>query len=375
MPLTKEELAFVYELQRTAGRYDMTYVYNGAFSENLSDGILSLAEANMDEASESSKVKKKVYFIMVESLQNITRHQDGKKITHNGIPSFFLIRRKANDYLITSGNSIENDKIDKLKGLLEKVNSLDKDSLKDLQREVLSEGELSEKGGAGLGLIEIARKSGNKLYYDFDKVNNDHSFFYFQTKVLGDSPLMTAGMKELHEVIHFHKEMTDKNIGIIYQGEFSQDNMLNLLSMAEANIGEGIENLVVRKKIFHITVELLQNIFKHADIQEGEFKERQGIFFIGNKNDQYFICAGNIIRDEKIAELKKRIDDINGLEEIALEEKYVATLKEKQINENISNGLGLLDMRMKSGNNLNYSFTPLPKGNTLFSVQINVSNI
>jgi hypothetical protein len=375
MPVTKEELAFIFELQRTAGRYDMTYVYNGGFSENLSDRILSLAEANMEEVEESAKVKKKVYFIMVESLQNITRHQDIKQENITGISSFFLIRRKANDYLITSGNSIENDKVEMLKVLLERVNSLDKDSLKDLQREILSEGDLSEKGGAGLGLIEIARKSGNKLFYDFEKINDLHSYFYFQTKVLGDSPLMTGGMEELHSMIDFHKEMSDKNIGIIYQGEFSQDNMLNLLSMAESNIGEGVENVLVRKKIFHITVELLQNIFKHADILENEQKERQGIFFIGSRNSQYFICAGNVVKDDKISALKKRIDEINSLDGNALEDKYIATIKEKEANGSISNGLGFIDIKAKSGNKLIYSFTSLPSGNSLFSVQVNVSNI
>jgi len=374
MPVTKEELAFIFELQRTVGRYDMTYVYNGAFSENLSDGILSLAEANMEEVEESSKVKKKVYFIMVESLQNITRHQDVKQETYNGIPSFFLIRRKANDYLITSGNSIENDKVNMLTGLLERVNSLDKDSLKDLQREILSEGDLSSKGGAGLGLIEIARKSGNKLFYDFKKINDVHSFFYFQTKVLGDSPLVTGGMEELHSMINFHQEMSDKNIGIIYQGEFSQDNMLNLLGMAESNIGEGIENLQVRKKIFHITVELLQNIFKHADILENEHKERQGIFFIGSRAGQYFICAGNVVKDDKIPSLKKRIDEINKLEGADLEAKYISVLKEKVANGSISNGLGFIDIKSKAKQNLIYSFTSLPNGNSLYSVQVNVSN-
>lgn len=374
MPITKEELAFVFELQRTAGRYDMTYVYNGAFSESLSDGILSLAEANMEEVEESSKVKKKVYFIMVESLQNITRHQDVKQDNSNGIPSFFLIRRKANDYQITSGNSIENDKVDMLTGLLDRVNSLDKDSLKELQREILSEGDLSSKGGAGLGLIEIARKSGNKLFFDFKKINDIYSYFYFQTKVLGDSPLMTGGMEELHSMIDFHTEMNDKNIGIIYQGEFSQDNMLNLLSMAESNIGEGIENLHVRKKIFHITVELLQNIFKHADILENEHKERQGIFFIGSRNGQYFICAGNVVKDDKVPSLKKRIDEVNSLDDADLESKYIEVIREKEINGSISNGLGLIDIKSKSKQNIIYSFTSLPNGNSLYSVQVNVSN-
>ena len=44
-------------------------------------------------------------------------------------------------------------------------------------------GKLSAKGGAGLGFIDIARKSGNKLEYFFKEINSYSSFFILTTKV------------------------------------------------------------------------------------------------------------------------------------------------------------------------------------------------
>ena len=49
--------------------------------------------------------------------------------------------------------------------------------LKAKYLEKLSRTKLSDKGGAGLGLMDIARKSGNKLQYDFENISSQISFF------------------------------------------------------------------------------------------------------------------------------------------------------------------------------------------------------
>ena len=60
---------------------------------------------------------------------------------------------------------------------------MDKDALKVYYKEVLNNGEMSAKGGGGLGMIDIARKSGKKLEYKFDNVDNEYSFFSLNIKV------------------------------------------------------------------------------------------------------------------------------------------------------------------------------------------------
>ena len=37
------------------------------------------------------------------------------------------------------------------------------------------------KGGAGLGFIDIARKTGNPLEYHFERIDKNNSFFLFKT--------------------------------------------------------------------------------------------------------------------------------------------------------------------------------------------------
>jgi hypothetical protein len=48
---------------------------------------------------------------------------------------------------------------------------------------MLSNSEFSSKGGAGLGLIEMAKKTGNKLDYDFLQFDSEHSYFILSKTV------------------------------------------------------------------------------------------------------------------------------------------------------------------------------------------------
>jgi hypothetical protein len=47
---------------------------------------------------------------------------------------------------------------------------------------ILNHQKLSAKGGGGLGLVDIARKTGNKLEYSFENYNND--FYFFNLDIL-----------------------------------------------------------------------------------------------------------------------------------------------------------------------------------------------
>jgi hypothetical protein len=94
-----------------------------------------------------------------------------------------MISKDEAEYNVTTGNVINNDKIPKLRDMLENINSLDKDGLKLLYKQQMREGRLSDRGGAGLGFIDIARKTGQKLIYSFLKINEERSFFVLTSTI------------------------------------------------------------------------------------------------------------------------------------------------------------------------------------------------
>ena len=142
-------------------QHQLCYAYSGEFTEDLTQHILSLTETGLETESEALPTKKKIYFIMVESLQNITQHQGNSH--ERMMDGFFCVDKFDGVYQVTSGNLVENSQVESLKQKLDMVNSLGGEQLKAYCREILAKGSFSDKGGVGLGLIEIARKSGNNL--------------------------------------------------------------------------------------------------------------------------------------------------------------------------------------------------------------------
>lgn len=159
--------------------------FKGEVTSDLLTSILQIMETKMETLDEPPKIKKKVYNILVECLQNLYHHidEDDKDTKPNENSALFMIRKVDGEYSIMTGNYMAQENVDLMKGRLDKINAMDRDELKVYYKEVLNNGEMSAKGGGGLGMIDIARKSGKKLEYNFDPVQDDYSFFSLNVKV------------------------------------------------------------------------------------------------------------------------------------------------------------------------------------------------
>jgi len=160
--------------------------FKGEVTSDLLTSILQIMETKMETLSEPPKIKKKVYNILVECLQNLYHHIDEDDITtkQNEKSALFMIRKsEEGEYSIMTGNYIAEENVELMQSRLDLINGMDKDELKTYYKEVLNNGEMSSKGGGGLGMIDIARKSGKKLEYNFDAVDEQFSFFSLNIKV------------------------------------------------------------------------------------------------------------------------------------------------------------------------------------------------
>jgi acetylglutamate synthase len=178
---------FIYDLHRTMMSQKLILVYQGDFTQESTKSILAMAERNLDSSGEEGNIKRKVFNVMVEALQNIVKHSDelvdGQMRSHAAI---FLIGREENRYTIMSGNPIRKANVAGLEQKLHHINSLDKEGLKELYKEIIKNTTISEKGGAGLGFVDMARKSGEKLAFDFPEMSAEYCFFCLTVHVARD---------------------------------------------------------------------------------------------------------------------------------------------------------------------------------------------
>jgi len=178
-------LKFVYDFYAGMKAFEITMVYEGDINHQIIKAFTSVTEEKLSREDESETVQKKVYHVMVECLQNIARHaaetkiQDNRKM-HRGI---LMVSVSKSDYYITTGNLVDDAQVEQLKNMLDHINSLNKNELNELYKKQLKDGHISEKGGAGLGFIDIKRKTGKNLEFQFLPLSGNSTFFLFTSAI------------------------------------------------------------------------------------------------------------------------------------------------------------------------------------------------
>ena len=347
----------------------LCFVYQGDFNDDITEKIISLSEHSIDGSLELAKMKNKISFLIVECFQNIVRHgNDAQTKTNRTInfPGLFSTRNAQGNVYIASANLIENKQIALLQEKLEKLNHLDKEQIKVLYSEILANGAISDKGGAGLGLVEMARKSGNPLEYRFESETDKHSSFYLMLKMKGKFPAKSQNNISMDQIKQMHDTMRKENILMVYKGDFSQETILPLLKMIEDNLNKQMEELNVKKKLYLILVEILQNISKHSLEKNGT---REAIFMIGKNGQKYTICAGNMVDLISAKIIKEKINQVNKLNKDELKNFYKKTLKEGVSSEKGA-GLGIIDIARESSEKLVFDLVPEDKKSSFYSLSV-----
>ncbi|MFC2175392.1 SiaB family protein kinase [Bacteroidota bacterium] len=180
----------IYDLYHRMENNNVVLSFKGDVTSSLMTSILQIIEQRMESMNEAPRLKKKVYNVLVECLQNLYHHIDEIPVKKNKQvetsferSAIFMISLIQNGYSITTGNYIQSNRVSGFESRLERINSLNKEELKTLYKEMLNSEKRSDRGGGGLGMIDIARKTGKKLNYDFITLNNDYSFFSLNINV------------------------------------------------------------------------------------------------------------------------------------------------------------------------------------------------
>ena len=159
----------IYDFYKLLENDNISFSYRGGFSNNVLTTATQLFKENLEE--EHSKLKNKLSFLMIESFQNISRYaEEDEDDKLEETSEFFMTRNVGDTFYIISANLIDNDKIPEVKEKLERVNTLEKKELNALYREVLTNKQISEKGGAGLGFIEMVRKTKKNYHLNLLKL-------------------------------------------------------------------------------------------------------------------------------------------------------------------------------------------------------------
>ncbi len=365
MPVDFSEIVFLLR------DYRMSFFLRGNFAERYTNTIVDLSE-NVANQMEEGFFSRKMSFMLVESFQNILKHGQtqetlGVQLEDEGIFSF-KVNEKGN--FINSINFIQPGDDEGLRMSIDYINSLDKASLKSYYMDSLKNNEMSSKGGAGLGFIEMARKSGSKILYRIE--HNEGSPIHFHQQISlkrnddnGEEP------DEIIVTDKIYRAMRQMELVMLYQGDFSPKIMLPLIEMAEQSIQNSDSETPPSIRAAHVVVEMIQNIQRHG-IHTSEAPSN-GYFAVGRENDRTYLITVNPVHSSEVVELKKRLDDINALDEAGRKDLLRSILKASLAEDQpTSRGLGLSEIAGSTRGPLAYSFTPSSQGIELFTLQVEI---
>ena len=330
-------LELLRQFRTTFTNDQVSLFYHGIFDDDFTDKFISILAFDSER-----RVKGKMAFVMAESFQNIIRHRD-EEIDDDNSNSFGI--RGTKDWMhIFSSNLVDENAKRALESSLLNINSLSPEDLKAAYLGILKKGELSEKGGAGLGLIEMSRRSNNPLQFEFHP--QDQGIYAFNMQIdfqrsLEDPEEQIIAIRENSEI---NDIILDEEILFVYNGEFSDDVLQPMIPIVETNTS--IEGNV-GYSIFHIAVELMQNIGRHG--VENENGKRTGLFILKKEADGYYLCSGNYTKSST-KDLEDYVLDLNSRDLDYLNDLYKKALKESIIKDENSARVGLIDIRRTANN-------------------------
>ncbi len=186
------------ELKDIFENNEIILFFKGAFNQKSLLNLLSTVESQLNH----STVTTKIYNLMVEMLQNISKHADYFTEEVNWKPGIFLITETEDKFVLTSGNYVANDKLDKLRKKIDFSNSLNENELIKEYNRILQNFSIDQK--RGLGLLDLRRKSKSNLDCFYHTIDEKFTFFIIQVNVLKQKILNALIIEETQDTPRVH---------------------------------------------------------------------------------------------------------------------------------------------------------------------------
>jgi len=138
---------------------EIIFAYCGQLDRPQLEELLARAEERSLSANDPTPLRKRLYNVLVEGLENVHRHTP-PELSESG---FALLIREGNSYRIALGNALPLAAAMLLTHRVEILNEMDDADIREHYLKLLANEGRTERGGAGLGLLTMARKTARPM--------------------------------------------------------------------------------------------------------------------------------------------------------------------------------------------------------------------
>jgi hypothetical protein len=169
----------IFELRKSLIDGNILICFNGPFSHSIIEEIGTAVKRYLESDSASSSATTDVFAAFVELAQNLQAYTAALRGIEGGAgydAGTLAIGRAGDRYYLSSGNAVKREDIEVLTQRLEELQGMDKDALKGFYKRRLREPRAGS-AGAGLGLIDLARRSSGPFSYSIRDLDARFGFF------------------------------------------------------------------------------------------------------------------------------------------------------------------------------------------------------
>ena len=167
----------LYDLRNEFDKSGIMMCFNGPFSHSIIEEIGKavrnhLAAENIAQASVLD-----VFAVYIELAQNVRNYLALRDITlSDATSSIITIAKKGDTYAVSSGNIVLKADGEALCRRIDEVNAMTLEERKRQYREILRRDVAPGAMGAGLGLLEIVKRSSEKMVCSVRSVDDVYGF-------------------------------------------------------------------------------------------------------------------------------------------------------------------------------------------------------
>ena len=292
------------KLANYTAKFPFILFYQGDFKESPTLNIINIVEKHFEPLIKKTNLKTLIY-LLVEALQNIERYSAHIASSDD----FSFVYSDENFFYIITQNMIHNDKIEELTGRLNAITIKNKSELDDSYKEILSSETRTEKGG-GLGLIDIARKSGNNLFYSFDKKSEAYSTYIlgFSVPIDKNDISNVPNITETETILTLLKQVFNGNKStLFYTGDFSNGFITALIDLLKTTRINEKNN--INKKTQYLLIKLIQNAKRNSFGKNNNSALQLTLEWL---EDGLEISTYSCLREEDAEKVCSEIERLNG---------------------------------------------------------------
>lgn len=174
----------LFALKEQIDQQDLFFCFKGPISQSLVAEMGGLLKRKMSLENAKKMAVMRVFGVVVENAQNILRYS-AERVVHSIFSpqeqelsiGIIAVGQENGHFFVLSGNAVDNSQVEPLQERLNRLQTMTAEELKTFYLDQRQQDPLPGAKGAGLGLIEMARKASKPLAYDFTPIDVERSFF------------------------------------------------------------------------------------------------------------------------------------------------------------------------------------------------------